>query len=178
MVDISFSEQAFVFVAMVMCGVLCGIIFDVFRAVRHSRRTTSGVVAMQDLLFWIIELAAIYTVAFKLNYANVRAFEGIALVMGSWMYFMTLSKYSLRILCRVTDFIVKIIKLVLKPLSKLVAAVRCIVRKVSVYICGKLSTLKGKVKSRMAVLWSSFRPVNIIHKSKYAFKRNKKLKKS
>ncbi|MBQ8588166.1 MAG: hypothetical protein IJ454_02110 [Clostridia bacterium] len=176
--DISFSEQAFVFVAMVMCGMLCGIIFDVFRAVRHSRKTTSGIVAMQDLLFWLIELAAIYTVAFKLNYAHVRAFEGIALVMGSWMYFMTLSKYSLRFLCRVTDLIVKIVRLVLKPLGKALSAVSGIVNRGIRFVRGKLLSLKDAIKHRTGALRNRICPVKITHKLKSAFRFKKKLKKT
>ncbi len=176
--DISFSGQAFVFLAMVMCGVLCGIIFDVFRAVRHARRTASGIVAMQDLLFWLVELAAIYTVAFKLNYAYVRAFEGIALVIGSWIYFMTLSKYALRFLCRAVDMIIKTARFIFAPIAKAFLTFAGFVRKLRAFAGGRLASFAALIKRKVRALWNRICPAKTVDRLKSIFKIRKKLKKT
>jgi len=118
-VDVSVSAQAYMFLVMVVCGVFCGLIFDLFRSVRRAHRCHSGVVAVQDIVFWLAELALVYTVAFKLNYAKVMAYELVALVIGSWIYFMTVTIYVVRILSGVIVVSINTGRIVFKPFVKL-----------------------------------------------------------
>ncbi len=120
--DISLSGQAFAFFAMVMCGAFCGVIFDVFRALRRLHKTASGVVALQDIIFWLLELFVVYMAAFRLNYAHIRAYEGIALIMGSWIYFMTVSSRILELFCRAMRYILTAVRFILRPVFKLTEA--------------------------------------------------------
>lgn len=113
--NVSVSLQAFMFLGMVLCGAMCGVVFDVFRALRRYRRPARSIVALQDILFWLIELTVVYMAVFRLNYANIRAYEGIALVIGSWVYFMTVSEYVIRFLCAIISFAVRTAGIVLKP---------------------------------------------------------------
>lgn len=118
--DISLSYQAFSFLAMVICGFLCGVLFDLFRALRRHRKSACTVVAFQDILFWILEASLVYFVAFKLNYAHIRAYEIAALIIGSWLYFMTASHYVLGFLTGAVRYIQKSICVIFTPLKKLV----------------------------------------------------------
>lgn len=117
--DISLSYQALMFLAMTVCGGVCGLVFDVFRAIRRIHKSPVGVVAIQDIMFWIIELTIVYMVAFKLNYAKVRAYEAVALIVGSFIYFMTASGYVISFLCGVFEVLIKWIEILLTPLKKL-----------------------------------------------------------
>ncbi len=117
--DISLSYQAFMFLAMTVCGGVCGVVFDVFRAIRRIHKSPVGVVAVQDIMFWIIELTLVYMVAFKLNYAKVRAYEAVALVVGSIIYFMTASSYVISFFCSVFELLIKWLKILMTPLKKL-----------------------------------------------------------
>lgn len=132
--NISVSLQAFMFLGMVLCGAMCGVVFDVFRGLRRYRRPARSIVALQDILFWLIELTVVYMAAFRLNYAHIRAYEGIALVIGSWVYFMTVSEYVIQFVCTITSFAVKAAGIVLKPfllLGRIVShALRLIWRKI------------------------------------------------
>ena len=117
--DVSVSAQAYMFLAMVVCGAFCGLIFDLFRSLRRAHRCHSGVVAIQDIIFWLAELVLVYTVAFRLNYAKVRAYELVALIIGSWIYFMTASFYVVRFLSEVIVFSINTGKIILKPFVKI-----------------------------------------------------------
>ena len=103
--EIPLAGQVLVFFVMVLCGGFCGVLFDVFRAFRRLHKSTNGVVALQDVIFWLLELTLVYMVAFKLDYAHIRAYEAIALVMGSWLYFMTLSSVVMPVLVLVISFL-------------------------------------------------------------------------
>lgn len=115
MTDISVSSQVFEFFAMIILGFACGVVFDVFRGIRRMGRTASGVVAMQDLMFWLLELALVYMVTFYLNYAHVRAFELLALIIGSSIYFMTVSGYVIAFVHKTANAMWKVFALVSKP---------------------------------------------------------------
>ena len=117
--DISLSYQAFMFLAMTVCGGVCGLVFDVFRAIRRIHKSPVGVVAIQDIVFWIIELTLVYMVAFKLNYAKVRAYEAVALIVGSFIYFMTASGYVISFFCSVFEVLIKWLNILMTPLEKL-----------------------------------------------------------
>lgn len=123
--DISLSYQAFSFFAMVICGFLCGVLFDLFRALRRHRKSACTVVAFQDILFWILEASLVYFVAFKLNYAHIRAYEGVALVIGSWLYFMTASSYVLRFLCVLVSCAYKAVGAIFVPFKKIFKFIGC-----------------------------------------------------
>ncbi len=116
--DITLTYQAFSFFVMVFCGSLCGVIFDLFRSFRRNKKSACGIVALQDIVFWIMELFLVYMVAFRLNYAHIRAYEGIALLLGSWLYFMTVSKWVLNTLCALLSYVQKAFGFVLIPFKK------------------------------------------------------------
>ena len=121
--DISLSYQAFSFLVMVVCGFLCGLIFDLFRALRRHRKSACSVVAVQDIVFWILEASFVYFVAFKLNYAHIRVYEIVALVIGSWLYFMTASVYLLGFLCTVVSYVQKVVDIIFVPIKKILGFV-------------------------------------------------------
>lgn len=168
MADISVSSQVFVFFAMIVLGVLCGAVFDIFRGIRRMRKPSSSVVAFQDLLFWLSELVLVYMVTFWLNYAHVRAFELIALVIGSFIYFMTVSRYVIAFVHKTANLVWKILELVLKP-----------VRKVLSFLVKKLSLVFSCIKQKTKQLCAKLKPnVNIKQKIAELFdKRYKLLKK-
>lgn len=113
--EVSSSNQAYVFLFMVFCGAVCTLVFDVFRAVRRFKRSSGRVVALQDLVFWAIEIFIVYMVAFKLNYAKVRAYEIIALFIGSGVYFVTASEYVIKYLEKLISSLVALFKKVYVP---------------------------------------------------------------
>ena len=116
--EISSVNQARVFLWMIVCGGVCTFVFDIFRGVRRYKRPQSSVILVQDLALWFIEICLVYAVAFKLNYARVRAYEIVALVIGAVLYFVIFSNYVVRGVHIATEGIAKIIKCLFAPLFK------------------------------------------------------------
>ena len=129
---LSVSHQLFVFVCMFFCGWLTGIVFDVFRSLRRCVKSGSGVIVLQDLLFWLLELVIVYYTVFKVNNAKVRFYEAVALISGAIVYFIILSEYAVKFISKVIMLLIEATNVVLKPLKKLL----CFMRKpLSKFIC-------------------------------------------
>ncbi len=163
--QISSSNQAYVFLSMIFCGALCTVVFDLFRALRRFKKSSNGIIALQDVVFWGMELIIVYVVAFKLNYAKVRAYEIIALVMGSLIYFVTLSEYVIGIFCKFMDFAVKIIsklllpfvklaRLATKPFMKMKIRLSLKLRKLKKNFVAKIKKTKNKIAARINKLFT------------------------
>ena len=165
MTDISVSSQVFEFFAMIILGLACGVVFDVFRGIRRMGRTASGVVAMQDLMFWLSELALVYMVTFYLNYAHVRAFELLALIIGSSIYFMTVSRYVIAFVHKTANAIWKVIILVSKPFLAVWGSAK-----------QKLSLILQKIRKNTKQFFKKIKPdVNIKQKITQVFSKRYKL---
>lgn len=116
--ELSVTHQVFVFMCMILCGIATGLIFDLFRALRRCVKSGSGVIAAQDLALWFTELCIVYMTAFKVNNAQIRGYEAIALVIGSVLYFITVSGYVMKFFCKTFNLLKKLLKAISTPFKK------------------------------------------------------------
>lgn len=116
--ELSVSHQVYVFGCMILCGVLSGIVFDIFRSVRKCTKPRSCIIAAQDLFFWFIELCVVYITVFEVNNAQLRLYEAVALVLGAVFYFMTFSMYVVHFLCRVIMLFKKVLDFIFAPVRR------------------------------------------------------------
>ena len=145
--ELSVSHQAYVFVCMVLCGMLSGIIFDIFRSIRRCTKPKSCIIAAQDLFFWFIELCVVYITAFEVNNAQIRGYEAIALVLGAVFYFVTVSEYVMRFLCHIIRFAMKTVNAVLKPLYKILHVMTLPFKKARSAVKKKAKNIKNRISS-------------------------------
>ena len=115
------NNQAYIFVMFVINGVLIGILFDVFRILRKSFKTTDIITYIEDITFWI--LAGIITLYFIFYYNNgeIRFYIFLGIILGIIIYILTISKYiiklSVTIIKFIKDIINKIIQVIFYPLK-------------------------------------------------------------
>ena len=119
--ELSVSHQVYVFAAMILCGALTGVVFDVFRAARRRFRPCGAVIAAQDVALWLFELAVVFATVFKVNNAAVRFYEIIGLAIGSALYFITVSEHVISLFCKVFTLASRALNLAAKPVKKLAA---------------------------------------------------------
>lgn len=101
-------SQAILFLIYVMTGVIIGFIFDLFRSLRKSIKTSNIATYIEDILFWIIVGFIIINTILKFNYGELRLYIFIGLIFGAMIYFLTLSKIIVKFTAIVIEFIVKI----------------------------------------------------------------------
>lgn len=64
------NNQAYTFIIFIINGIIIGFLFDCFRIIRKSFKTSDIITYIEDILFWII--AGITTLYFIFIYNNRR----------------------------------------------------------------------------------------------------------
>lgn len=117
--EISVSEQLYVFLTMVLTGAGAGMLFDLFRVIRASFHTRALSVNLFDLLYWLVMSISVFLILFMVNNGELRWYEVIGLVLGCVIYFLSLSALFQRVIKTLLRFFAKIFltifKIVLTP---------------------------------------------------------------
>jgi len=147
-VEIFISEQALIFLYMVLCGGICGVIFDLFRIIRKLFTPGAFIVFIFDIAFYALSAAGFFCFALLFNSGELRAFEFIGLAIGLTLYFLTLSYIIrkiilafIRLLALVFRFLYRLtippIIFMYKPVRILAAKNKTFLKKLIIYISGK-----------------------------------------
>ena len=89
-------------------GVVIGVVFDVFRAIRKSCSFGNAAVAVHDSIFWTLTGVIAYMCVYISNNAELRWFEPVGFIIGFVLYMLLLSHGALKILCPAVKLISKI----------------------------------------------------------------------
>ena len=82
--------------------------FDFFRVLRKKFKTTDIVTYMQDILFWILTGISMLYCIYTFNSGEIRLYEFIGILIGTTIYFLTISKYFIKINSMVLNILTKI----------------------------------------------------------------------
>lgn len=123
-----FLEQIYIFFIFIICGVIIGIMFDIFRILRKSFKTPDIITYIEDILFWIITCVLFAYTIFTYNNGEIRLYIFIGALVGILMYILTISRYFIKFCVKIIEIIRRIIKkfvvyplkIILKILRKLV----------------------------------------------------------
>ena len=107
-------NQANLFLIFVINGVLIGVLFDIFRILRKSFKTSDLITTLEDILFWIITGIIILYSIFVFNNGEIRFFMFIGIFLGGGLYMLLLSKYIIKASVTIITIIKKIISFILK----------------------------------------------------------------
>lgn len=82
--------------------------FDFFRVLRKKFKTTDIVTYMQDIFFWILTGISMLYCIYTFNSGEIRLYEFIGILIGTTIYFLTISKYFIKINSMVLNILTKI----------------------------------------------------------------------
>ena len=108
-------EQLVNFFYFIITGVFLSVIFDIFRILRKTIKTSDIVTNIEDILFGIITGIIILTSIFWFNNGQLRLYIFIGIIMGIALYMIFISKYFIKINVSIINYIKKIIILATKP---------------------------------------------------------------
>ena len=103
------TNQAILFAIFLLNGVIIGFLFDIFRILRKSFKTSDIVTYIEDILFWIFTGIIILYSIFTFNNGEIRLFMIIAVIIGSGIYLLYISSYVIKINVTIILFCKKII---------------------------------------------------------------------
>ena len=120
------SNQAFSFLIFSINGVIIGLIFDFFRILRKSFKTTNIITYIEDIAFWILTGISIIIFMYNFSDGSLRLYMLLGLILGFLIYILTISKYIINffvyiinILKKIADYIFKILSIPIKFLNKI-----------------------------------------------------------
>ena len=90
-------NQAYLFLIFVLDGFIIGLLFDFFRILRKTFKTSDIITYIQDILFWILTgLVVLYSI-FIFNNGEMRIYIFLGILIGIVLYILLLSKYIIKI---------------------------------------------------------------------------------
>lgn len=105
-------NQAYLFLIFTVNGILIGFLFDIFRIIRKSFKTTDLMTYIEDIMFWILTGIIILFSICKFCDGELRGFTIIGIAIGIIIYMLTISTYIIK----VSLFIINILKTVLSKI--------------------------------------------------------------
>lgn len=112
-------SQGQIFIFFFIIGIIIGLTFDVFKAIRKCFKTPDKVTFIQDLLFIIISTYLIILGIIKLNSGEVRFYLFLGIFLGIIIYFLTISNICVIILYVIVEFCKKILEILKMNIIKI-----------------------------------------------------------
>ena len=106
-------NQVYLFLIFIVNGIIIGILFDFFRVLRKSFKTTDIVTYIEDLLFWILTGFSILYFIFVFNNGEIRLFMFLGIAIGITVYMLIFSSIFIKINVTVLVFFKNILKKIL-----------------------------------------------------------------
>lgn len=111
------NNQAYLFAIFVLNGLLIGILFDIFRILRKSFKTSDFVTYIEDIIFWILTGFMTLYFIFSYNNGEIRLYIFLGIAIGILLYMLTISQYIIKFSVKVITFIKTIISKIIHILT-------------------------------------------------------------
>lgn len=109
--------QLQLFFIFIIDGLLIGLLFDFFRILRKSMKTSDFMTYVEDILFWILTGFIILYSIFVYNNGEIRLFMFFAMIIGIMLYWLFISKFILKISLNIINLIKKVFKIVINVIK-------------------------------------------------------------
>ena len=112
-------NQAYLFLIFTLNGIFIGLLFDFFRILRKSFKTTNLITYIEDILFWVISGISIIFSMYKFSGGVLRIFMFLGIIFGIVIYILTFSSIIIKtfvfMITLVKNFFTHILKIVCIP---------------------------------------------------------------
>ena len=138
------TNQAYLFLIFILNGLIIGFLFDFFRILRKTIKTSDFVTYMQDFIFWILTDVIILYFIFTFNNGEIRLFLFLGIMTGILIYMLLLSKFIIKINVAIINFFKKILEIPIKLLVKVIRKI--FFKPISFFIINVKKSTKNIVK--------------------------------
>lgn len=110
------QNQAYLFLVFSLTGVTIGVLFDFFRILRRTIKTSNIITYIEDVLFWILTgLLVLYNIWY-FNNGEIRIFMFLGIILGVLIYMSTLSNIIIKIFSKILQTIIKVFEVPIKAI--------------------------------------------------------------
>lgn len=113
------QNQAYIFILFAINGAIIGILFDIFRIIRKTFKTSDFITYIEDTIFWILSGIITLYFIFIFNNGEIRLYIFLGIILGIVLYILLISKYFIKINTFILEKIKKIVEIILLPIRKL-----------------------------------------------------------
>lgn len=122
------ANQAYLFLIFTIDGIIIGLLFDIFRILRRSFKTSDIITYIQDVLFWILTgFILLYTI-FTFSNGEIRLYMFLGTFLGCIIYMLIFSKYFIKINVKIVltlkTIISKLISVIIFPVKILAKLIK------------------------------------------------------
>jgi len=110
-------NQLYSFIFYIGIGILIVLIFDIFRVLRKSFKTSNIITFIEDIIFTIISGTLLIISIFKFNNGEIRIYIFIGIVLGSIIYIATISKYFIKINICIINTVKKMVRYIVNIIT-------------------------------------------------------------
>lgn len=107
--DVQFS----IILYAMLAGILTGAMFDLYRIIRGSN-VNKIVIAIEDILFWILAAMAVFTFLLYTNYAFLGAYVYIFMIISLTLYIRFISNICIKFELRLISALGKMFRVIFK----------------------------------------------------------------
>ena len=137
------QNQAYLFLVFSLTGVAIGILFDCFRILRRTIKTSNIVTYIEDVLFWILTgLLVLYNIWY-FNNGEIRIFMFLGIILGVLIYMSTLSSIIITVFSKILETIIKVLVLPFKTIISIFRKIITYIREISTKITKKFINKQG-----------------------------------
>lgn len=104
------SSQALLFITSIEIGIIMGMIFDLIRVTRKIVKAPNFLVQVEDLLYWIVCGLIGFYILYVTNYAEIRPFIFVGMILGAVFYFATFSIIFMKAATAVINYVKALLK--------------------------------------------------------------------
>lgn len=107
------KNQAYLFLVFTVNGILIGLLFDIFRILRKSFKTSDVITYIQDILFWILTGLILLKSIFTFSDGEIRFYMFLGVFLGCLIYMIMFSKYFIKVNVQIITIIKKTVGTIL-----------------------------------------------------------------
>ena len=139
------QNQAYLFIVFSLTGVVIGILFDFFRILRRSFKTSNIITYVEDVLFWILTGVLILYNIWYFNNGEIRIYMFLGIIMGLLIYMLTLSNIIVSLFSKILKMLIKILEIPFKTIISIFHKIITIIIKIFKKFTKKIKIKKGKM---------------------------------
>lgn len=121
-------NQSYLFLIFTINGIVIGLLFDVFRILRRSFKTSDVITYFQDILFWILTGIILLYSIFTFSNGEIRFYMFLGVFLGCLIYMLMFSKVFIKVNVKIVlllkDVVTKVVRIIIFPLKLVINVIK------------------------------------------------------
>ncbi len=91
------NQQTWLFFVAIEIGVVLAMCYDLIRIFRRMFKQPNWMIQIEDTIYWILAILISFAMLYQHNFAEIRLFVFLGIIMGAILYLCTLSIVFMKI---------------------------------------------------------------------------------